>query len=46
MVRGEGCSLRDRISDLVTPEAVQNRWSKVTDMSKVSHLDSIEVTCF
>lgn len=42
MVRGEGCSLRDRISDLVTPEAVQNRWSKVTDMSKVSHLDSIE----
>lgn len=44
MVRGEGSLLRDRISDLVTLEAVQNRWNKVTDMSKTTHLESIEVT--
>lgn len=42
MVRGVGSLLRDRISDLVTPEAVKNRWSKVTDMSRATHLDSIE----
>lgn len=42
LVRGKGHLLRDRISDLVTPEAVQERWSKVTDMSTITHLESIE----
>lgn len=46
MVRGEGSVLRDKISDLLTPEAVQSRWNKVTDMSRASHLESIEVTYF
>uniref|UniRef100_A0A1B6F4C3 Peroxisomal multifunctional enzyme type 2 n=1 Tax=Cuerna arida TaxID=1464854 RepID=A0A1B6F4C3_9HEMI len=42
LVRGEGSPLRLRLSEAVTPEAVQNNWSRVTDMSKAVALSSIQ----
>lgn len=41
MVRGKGTLLRTSIKeDTITPEYVQKMWSKVTDMSNSTHLDS------
>lgn len=40
-VRGQGTVLRSSIKDDVTIEYVKNVWSKITDMSRATHLDSI-----
>lgn len=41
MVRGKGTVLRTSLAEDVTPEYVRNVWSKVTDMSNATHLDTI-----
>lgn len=43
LVRGNGALLRHKITDTVTPENVKDVWSKLTDMSQASRLNSIEV---
>lgn len=41
MVRGKGSVLRASLAEDVTPEYVRNVWSKVTDMSNATHVDTI-----
>jgi hypothetical protein len=41
-VRSPGGLLRARIDEPVTPEAVRDRWSEVTDMSAAVWLESIQ----
>jgi hypothetical protein len=41
-VRSPGGLLRARIDEVVTPEAVRESWSKVTDMSAAVRLESIQ----
>lgn len=41
MVRGKGSVLRTSLAEDVTPEYVRNVWSKVTDMSNATHVDTI-----
>ncbi|KAG7208737.1 hypothetical protein KM043_014933 [Ampulex compressa] len=42
IIRSSGAILRQNLSSSVTPEAVQENWSRVTDMSNARHLDSIQ----
>ncbi|VVC40772.1 Short-chain dehydrogenase/reductase, conserved site,Short-chain dehydrogenase/reductase SDR,SCP2 sterol- [Cinara cedri] len=42
LVRGSGILLRHKITDMVSPENVRDVWSKLTDMSQASRLNSIE----
>ncbi|XP_054277908.1 peroxisomal multifunctional enzyme type 2 [Macrosteles quadrilineatus] len=42
LVRGVGSPLRLRLSDVVSPEDVQNYWERVTDMSQAIALGSIQ----
>lgn len=42
-VRGRGCVLRTSIDqDTITPEYVQNVWSRITDMNNAKHVESID----
>lgn len=41
VVRSTGCILRKNLNEMVTPEAVQDNWENVTDMSEAKHLNSI-----
>jgi hypothetical protein len=41
-VRSPGGLLRARIDEIVTPEAVRECWSKVTDMSGAARFESIQ----
>jgi hypothetical protein len=41
-VRSPGGLLRARIDEIVTPEAVRETWSKVTDMSASARFESIQ----
>jgi hypothetical protein len=41
-VRSPGGLLRARIDEIVTPEAVRETWSKVTDMSTAARFESIQ----
>lgn len=42
LVRSPGGLLRARIDQIVTPEAVRESWSKVTDMSAAARFESIQ----
>ncbi|XP_076244518.1 peroxisomal multifunctional enzyme type 2 [Calliopsis andreniformis] len=42
VIRASGTTLRQNLSDSVTPEDVEQRWSSITDMSSAKHFDSIE----
>jgi len=42
-VRGTGAILRHKITDTVAPENVRDVWNQLTDMSRATRLDSIEV---
>lgn len=42
LVRSSGCVLRQNLSADVTPETVQENWSKVIDMTSAKRLDSIQ----
>ncbi|XP_050454061.1 peroxisomal multifunctional enzyme type 2 isoform X1 [Cataglyphis hispanica] len=42
LVRASGCVLRQNLSANVTPENVQENWSKVIDMTSAKRLDSIQ----
>lgn len=41
-MRSPGGLLRARIDQIVTPEAVRESWSKVTDMSTAARFESIQ----
>jgi 3-hydroxyacyl-CoA dehydrogenase/3a,7a,12a-trihydroxy-5b-cholest-24-enoyl-CoA hydratase len=41
-VRSLGGPLRARIDEVVTPEAVREAWSRVTDMSAATRIESIQ----
>ncbi|XP_029157565.1 peroxisomal multifunctional enzyme type 2 [Nylanderia fulva] len=42
LIRSSGCVLRQKLSADVTPENVQENWSKVIDMKFAKRLDSIQ----
>lgn len=42
LIRSSGAILRQHLSNDVTPEDVQEKWSTITDMSSANHFDSIE----
>ncbi|GAB1867197.1 Peroxisomal multifunctional enzyme type 2 [Camponotus japonicus] len=42
LVRSSGCVLRQNLSASVTPENVQENWSKVIDMTSAKRFDSIQ----
>ncbi|KAL0121934.1 hypothetical protein PUN28_007017 [Cardiocondyla obscurior] len=42
IIRSSGCTLRQNFSEDVTPENVQENWSKVTDMTSAKRLNSIQ----
>ncbi|OAD60457.1 Peroxisomal multifunctional enzyme type 2, partial [Eufriesea mexicana] len=42
VIRSSGSVLRQNLSNEVTPEDVEKRWSAITDMSAAKHFDSIE----
>lgn len=42
-MRGTGAILRHKITDTVAPENVRDVWNQLTDMSRATRLDSIEV---
>lgn len=46
LVRSSGCVLRQNLSANVTPENVQENWSKVIDMTSAKRFDSIQVKKF
>ena len=42
MIRASGSTVRQDLSNDVTPEEVQKKWSSVTDMSSAKHFDSLQ----
>ncbi|XP_076750161.1 peroxisomal multifunctional enzyme type 2 [Xylocopa sonorina] len=42
MIRSSGSMLRQNLTDKITPEDVEKRWSAVIDMSSAKHFNSIE----
>lgn len=46
IVRSGGCMLRKNLNDMVTPEAVRDNWTAVTDMSNAKAFDSIQVRSY
>ncbi|XP_014473936.1 PREDICTED: peroxisomal multifunctional enzyme type 2 isoform X2 [Dinoponera quadriceps] len=42
LIRSSGCILRQDLSSDVTPEAVQENWSKITDMTSTKRFNSIQ----
>ncbi|CAL7948825.1 unnamed protein product [Xylocopa violacea] len=41
MIRSSGSILRQNLTDEITPEDVEKRWSAITDMSSAKHFDSL-----
>ncbi|XP_032676560.1 peroxisomal multifunctional enzyme type 2 [Odontomachus brunneus] len=42
LIRSSGCVLRQNLSSDVSPEVVQENWSKITDMSSAKRFNSIQ----
>lgn len=46
LIRSSGSVLRQNLSADVTPEAVRENWSKITDMTLARRLDTVQVSEF
>ncbi|EFN79028.1 peroxisomal multifunctional enzyme type 2 [Harpegnathos saltator] len=42
LIRSSGCILRQNLSSDITPEAVQENWSEITDMTSAKRFNSIQ----